>query len=176
MLARIFFPLFVSLASAGIAKRAIKTDVNIYAYGVGINGFEVYADSNSAAVIADNATAVANGLSNITWAIDTTGQAPWNVTATNSSAIGQFYIVPSSDEHQAVGFNSTPPTGAATVGFVVYGRTVEYATDTTYESQFYARNSTTGIYSLMWNSNSSTVGDGIPVVLKTVAPLLLDDI
>ncbi|KAI0451644.1 hypothetical protein F5B21DRAFT_527577 [Xylaria acuta] len=121
------------------------------------------------AVIADNATTLANGLKNITWTIDTAGIAPWNVTITNTSAIGQFYIVPSSNE-QGAGFNTTRPTGAVSVGFVIYGSTVEYATETTYESKFYARNSSTGVWSLMWNSDSETLDDGVPVVLKTIAP------
>ncbi|KAI0536602.1 hypothetical protein GGR58DRAFT_474946 [Xylaria digitata] len=169
MLAWNFFPLLASLALAGIAKRSIETDVSIYAYGVGINGLPIIADVNSMAVIADNATAAANGLRNITWTIDTEGIAPWNVSITNSS-VGQFYIVPSSSEHQAVGFNTTLPAGAATIGFVIYGRTVEYATETTYESQFYAQNSSTGVWNLWWNSNSTTVDDSVPVVLKTVGP------
>ncbi|KAF2971890.1 hypothetical protein GQX73_g1725 [Xylaria multiplex] len=173
MLAWNFLPLLASFASAGISKRSIETDVSIYAYGVGINGLLLSADQNSTAVIADNATAAANGLKNITWTIDTAGIAPWNVSIANSSAIGQFYIVPSSSEHQVVGFNTTLPDGAATTGFVIYGRTVEYATETTYESQFYARNSSTGIWSLWWNSNSTSVDDGVPVVLKTVAPVPL---
>jgi hypothetical protein len=47
MLASNFFPLFASLvASASIGERSIKNNVNIYAYGVGINGFLVYANSN----------------------------------------------------------------------------------------------------------------------------------
>ncbi|TGJ88080.1 hypothetical protein E0Z10_g622 [Xylaria hypoxylon] len=171
MLAWNFFPFLASLASAGIGKRAVQTDVSIYAYGVGINGFLVYADSSSAAVIADNATALANNLQNITWTIDPKGLLPWNVTSTNSSSTGQFYIVPTSTEHQAAGFNTTaPPTGAETVGFVIYGSTVEYATETTYESRFYAQNSSTGVWSLVWNSDSETLDNGVPVVLKTVAP------
>ncbi|KAI0443064.1 hypothetical protein F4803DRAFT_516699 [Xylaria telfairii] len=169
MLAWNFFPFLASLASAGIGKRAIQTDVSIYAYGVGINGFSLFADSNSMAVIADNATALTNGLQNITWTIDTTGVASWNVTTTNSSSLGQFYIVPSSNE-QAAGFNTTPPTGAATVGFVLYGSTIEYATETTYESKFFAQNSSTGVWSLMWNSDAETLDDGVPVVLKIMAP------
>ncbi|KAI1426997.1 hypothetical protein F5Y12DRAFT_224211 [Xylaria sp. FL1777] len=177
MHAKNFFPFLVSLASARIGERAIQKDISIYAYGVGINGFSLYADSTSLAVIADNDTAVANDLKNITWTIDTTGAAPWNVTIANSSTVGQFYIVPSADENQGVGFNTTTPTGAATTGFTIYGSTVEYATETTYESQFYAQNSSTGIWSLMWNSASETPDDGVPVVLKTVAPILsLSDI
>lgn len=46
MLAWNFLPLLASLASAGIGKRAIQTDVSLYAYGVGINGFPLFADSN----------------------------------------------------------------------------------------------------------------------------------
>ncbi|KAI0909945.1 hypothetical protein F4823DRAFT_401180 [Ustulina deusta] len=174
MLAWNYFPFLASLASASIAKRAIQTDVNIYAYGVGIKGLLVSADSDSLAVIADNATALANGLTNVTWTIDTAGLAPWNVTTANSSAIGQLYIVPSATEDQQVGFSTNPPTGASTVGFVIYGSTVEYATETTFESQFYAQNSSTGVWSLMWNADSENLDDGVPVVLKTIAPITIE--
>ncbi|KAI0409407.1 hypothetical protein F4802DRAFT_543735 [Xylaria palmicola] len=167
---RNFLPFFASLASASVARRSIESGAHLYVYGVGINGFSVYADSTLTAVIADNATAVANGLQNTTWSIDTTGGAPWNVTITNSSETGQFYIVHDSADHQAAGFNKTAPTGAATTGFVLYGSTVEYSTGTTYESQFYARNSTNNIWNLMWNTDATTVDDGVPVVLKTIAP------
>ncbi|KAI0976160.1 hypothetical protein F4678DRAFT_416114 [Xylaria arbuscula] len=170
MLARNIFPFLVPVASAIVGERAIQTDVNIYAYGVNITGFQIYADSNSKAVIADNTTALSQGLNNITWAIDTTGSVPWNVTLANSSAIGHFYIVPSSDESQKAGFNTTTPTGAATTGFIIYGSTVEYATGTTYESQFYAQNSSTGIWNLMWSVDSDGLDDGVPIVLKTLAP------
>ncbi|KAI0429670.1 hypothetical protein F5Y09DRAFT_309743 [Xylaria sp. FL1042] len=174
MLAWNLFPFLVSAAAASVRKRTVETDVAIFAYGVGINGYPIYADSNSLAVIADNDTALANNLNNITWTIDTTGAAPWNVTATNSSALGQFYIVPSSDEDQAVGFNTTTATGAETIGFHLYGSTIEYATEDTYESRFYAQNSSSGIWSLMWNTNSSTL-EGVPVVLKTIPPSLPSD-
>ncbi|KAI0468545.1 hypothetical protein F4859DRAFT_206998 [Xylaria cf. heliscus] len=170
------FLLFASLASARIGRRAIQSDVSIYAYGVGINGFQVYANSSLHAVIADDATALANGLKNITWTIDTTGAAPWNVTISNSTQTGQFYIVPSSGEHQGAGFNATAPTGAETGGFVIYGNTVEYATETTYQSQFFAQNSSsTGIWSLVWNSDSATLDDGVPVVLKTQELVPIED-
>ncbi|KAI1310841.1 hypothetical protein F5Y03DRAFT_344101 [Xylaria venustula] len=164
------FPFIVPLAFALIGERAIETDINIYAYGINITGFQIYADSNSKAVIADNTTALAQGLNNITWAIDTKGSVPWNVTLANSSTIGHFYIMPSADESQGAGFNTTTPTGAVTTGFIIYGSTVEYSTATTYESQFYAQNSSTGVYNLMWNVNSESLDDGVPVVLKTIAP------
>jgi hypothetical protein len=81
--------------------------------------------------------------------------------------------VPASNEYQKAGFtvNTTAPTGAANTGFVLYGSTVEYATGTTYESQFYAQNSTTGVWSLMWNADSEAQDGGVPVVLKTSAPV-----
>ncbi|KAI1121076.1 hypothetical protein F5Y10DRAFT_257138 [Nemania abortiva] len=173
MLARNFYMLLASLASVSNAEKA--TNVSIYAYGVGINGLSVYANSNLTAMIADDATALANGLKNITWSIDTTGAAPWNVTIANSSTTGQFYIVPTSDAHEKAGFNKTTPSGAATTGFVIYGSTVEYSTGTTYESQFYAQNSSTGIWSLVWNSDSEDLDDGVPLVLKTIAPVSPDE-
>lgn len=76
------------------------------------------------------------------------------------------------DEFRGAGFvmNSTAPSGAATVGFVIYGSNVEYATETTYESKFYARIVSDGVWSLMWNSNSESQNGSIPVILKTVAP------
>ncbi|GAW12399.1 hypothetical protein EKO27_g6121 [Xylaria grammica] len=169
---RNFLPFLTSLASASVARRTIESDAHLYVYGVGINGFSVYSDSNLMAVIADNDTAVANGLKNTTWSIDTTGSAPWNVTITNSTETGQFYILHDSADHQGAGFNKTAPTGAATTGFVLYGSTVEYSTGTTYESQFYARNSSNNIWNLMWNTDASTLDDGVPVVLKTIAPRL----
>ncbi len=82
--------------------------------------------------------------------------------------------MPSATEDQQVGFSTNPPTGASTVGFVIYGSTVEYATETTFESQFYAQNSSTGVWSLMWNANSENLDDGIPVVLKTIAPITIE--
>ncbi|KAI1358240.1 hypothetical protein F5Y08DRAFT_322323 [Xylaria arbuscula] len=170
MLAWKFLPFISSLGAASIAKRSIETDITIYVYGVGINGLAVSADSDSNAVMADNITASTYGLRNVTWTIDSTGSLPWNVTITNSSvdATGQFYILPSKNE--GVGFATSPPTDAATAGFVVYGRTVQYATETTYESMFYAKNSSTGIWSLMWCSDLDDSDDGVPVVLKTIAP------
>ncbi|KAI0816755.1 hypothetical protein GGR55DRAFT_628445 [Xylaria sp. FL0064] len=174
MFAWSFFPLLVSAAAASIGKRTVQTNVTVFAYGVGIRGYPIYADSNLLAVVSDNNTALANNLNNITWTIDTTGESPWNVTATNSSTLGHFYIVPSSDEDQAVGFNTTTATGAATTGFHLYGSTIEYATDSTYESKFYAQNSSSGVWSLMWNSNNETL-EGVPVVLKTIPPPLPSD-
>lgn len=81
--------------------------------------------------------------------------------------------MPTTDQYQKAGFtvNTTAPTGAANTGFVLYGSTVEYATGTTYESQFYAQNGTTGVWSLMWNTNSTAQEGGVPVVLKTLAPV-----
>ncbi|KAI0096164.1 hypothetical protein GGR51DRAFT_544073 [Nemania sp. FL0031] len=176
MLSRNFYLSLASIASLAFVSNGEKTsNVNIYAYGVGINGLSVYANSNLTAMIADDATALANGLKNITWTIDTEGAAPWNVTVANSSETGQFYIVPTSNAHQNAGFNKTVPSGAVTTGFVIYGSTVEYATGTTYESQFYAQNSSTGIWSLVWNSDSEELDDGVPLVLKTIAPVSPDE-
>lgn len=45
MLAWKFSPLLIPLAFASIGERAIRSDVRIYAYGVGIDGLPIYADS-----------------------------------------------------------------------------------------------------------------------------------
>lgn len=167
-----------ALAAVGLGslheKRSIKTDKTIYAYGMnGINGFPVYADETGLAVIAANGTNTSS-LYDVKWTIDTTGKSAWNVSLNSTEDDASFYIVPDGDGYVPAGFtmNDTAPDGAETMGFVLYGSDIMFASGDTYLYQFWASNtSTTGLWNLTWNvDGDSSDGSVVPVMLKAKAP------
>ncbi|KAF2995156.1 hypothetical protein E8E14_000700 [Neopestalotiopsis sp. 37M] len=168
---------FAALAVGGLAtlheQRSTITNKTIYAYGMnGIEGYPVYSDENGLAVIAANGTDT-SGLFEVKWTIDTTGTAAWNVSLNSTEDDASFYIVPDGDGYVPVGFtiNDTAPDGAATVGFVLYGSDIMFASGDTYLYQFWASNtSTTGLWNVTWNVDGDKADGSVPVMLKPKAP------
>ncbi|TVY82301.1 hypothetical protein LSUE1_G002249 [Lachnellula suecica] len=170
-----FLVLAVGAAAVpSISKRGTMTDMKIYAYGVGINGLPILADSTGNAYVSTADVQPAN-LSSLVWTISTDGATEWTVAynSTNSTTTsnGTLYIIPTTDTYGAVGFG-TAPSGAVTTPFYVYGEQVQYLTDSLLEAQFWAKtiNGTTESQ-IMWNSDGSSQTDSTPVVLKTTGPV-----
>ncbi|KAH8649786.1 hypothetical protein BX600DRAFT_554273 [Xylariales sp. PMI_506] len=153
-------------------KRSVLTDVVVYAYGDGISGLPVYADENGLAVLSADSVS-SSTLSNLTWSIDTTGSAAWNASFSGTTAQGNFYIINATDGYAPTGFNvlnNTAPSNALTTGFVVYGSQVMYSTGSTYLAQFWAQaqNDSETLWNVVWNSDSTTTSDIVPITLKIV--------
>ncbi|CZR56711.1 uncharacterized protein PAC_06600 [Phialocephala subalpina] len=168
-------PLLAGLCSAvpHHSKRAVTTGVQLYAYGTNISGLPLYYGVNDGlAYIGDNPPST---YSNLTWDIDSTGSLPWNATISNSSQVGTFYIVTTTSSYEQAGFISknqtTNITDAATTGFAMFGGQVVYIDDSEYEAQFWAETtSTTGVWSLKWNTDGTSEDNSTPVVIKKTAP------
>ncbi|RDW74924.1 hypothetical protein BP6252_06066 [Coleophoma cylindrospora] len=136
-------------------KRSIATDMTIYAYGTGISGLPVRANSNGD--------------------IDTKGESAWNVTSNTTTTSSTFYIVTTTDAFAPAGFlsaNATASTGVETLGFALYGSSVAFISDSTYLSQFWATKVSDDEYTINWNVNGSDHANSIPVNLKITAPTL----
>ncbi|ORY63849.1 uncharacterized protein BCR38DRAFT_474443 [Pseudomassariella vexata] len=172
--------LAVGASAAPQNKRDVETNVTIYAWGTGLSGLPVFAGTDGIAYMAASPPA---NLSALTWDIDITGTAPWNVTmaenstssSVNTTNSRSFFIVSSSDAYAPCGFvpkNGSMPEGGQTAGFIKWGSDVMVKNGSTYTSQFWAQStSDEGIWSLMWNSDGSSQDNAIPVLLKTTAPV-----
>ncbi|KUJ20826.1 uncharacterized protein LY89DRAFT_779523 [Mollisia scopiformis] len=157
-------------------KRAATSDVTIYAYGSTIAGRPILADSSGNAYVSNAEVQPAN-LSSITWSISPKGTADWTVTlnSTNSTTTtsGVFYIIPSDDSYEPVGFviNGTTPSGTVTSGFLTYGSVVQYKADSVLTSEFWAEEiEGTDQYLIKWNADGSHKDGAIPVTLQTTGP------
>lgn len=102
--------------------------------------------------------------------------SPWNATvmAKNSTSDkATFYVVITDSAFDPAGFhraNDTAPTGASMKGFFRYGSQIMHANDGTYESKFWAQEtSVDGLYKLIWNVNNVDKDDAIPVTIKTAS-------
>jgi hypothetical protein len=67
------------------------------------------------------------------------------------------------------------PTGATTSGFTWYGTILAYYdSDDNLEMKFWATpTNTTGVWALKWNSDGTSDGVSVPVVLKSTPPTVL---
>lgn len=85
-----------------------------------------------------------------------------------------FYIIPTSDAFYAAGFideGTTPPSGAVTTGFVLWGDDVMYISGNKYLAQFWAvPMAADGMYELHWNSDGRNHDGAVPVSLKPTSP------
>jgi hypothetical protein len=97
---------------------------------------------------------------------------PWNVT-TADGVSGHFYIDTTADAYNPAGFtrNSTTPTGADTIGFLIYGSNVMFQSSVNLLSQFWAQNTTAGVWTLKWNVDGANEDTSVPVLLKITAPV-----
>lgn len=104
--------------------------------------------------------------------IDTTGAAAWNVSLNATQSSASFYIIPDGEDYIPAGFtiNGTVPDGAATEGFVLYGNDIEFMSDNTYLYQFWAKNTSDGLFSIVWNTQGTAEDGAVPIYLKPTAP------
>ncbi len=115
----------------------------------------------------------------LTWQISTSSGTTLNATSNSTgNSVGALYIVDSDASFAAAGFitnNSTVPSGAVTSGFRLFGGQLVYLdSNGTMEAQFWATTtSSTGVWSLMWNSAGTSEDNSVPVAIKTKAPAAL---
>lgn len=98
-----------------------------------------------------------------------------NSTNSTTTTTGTFYIIPTTDAFDPVGFissNETAPIGAETDGFRTYGTQVMYTDGTTYKAQFWALQTSNGTteWEIYWNESGDLQDGAVPVTLKTTAP------
>ncbi|KAK6196878.1 hypothetical protein LQW54_011081 [Pestalotiopsis sp. IQ-011] len=166
--------LVTSVAAAPHEKRSLQTGKTVYAYGMNITGFPVYADQDGLAVVADPKNKNTE-LSTVTWTMDSVGALAWNVSfdarrdASNvTQDTASFYILPDAGFAQS-GFtvNGSSPAAAETLGFVLYGRDVMFQSGDSLLSQFWAQNTSDGYWNLVWNTDGDSVSNSVPVMLLT---------
>ncbi|KAJ4393478.1 hypothetical protein N0V93_002690 [Gnomoniopsis smithogilvyi] len=157
-------------------KRATG-DIDLYAYGTGISGLELWGGSDGKAYIATSDIGQANSsLLQLIWA-SPSADSSWQVTQGRNgttTTLTDFYIVTTSDAFEDCGFqgsNETAPSGASMTGFMKYGSQIIWSSGDDYVSQFWAQETETdGLYKLKWNSAGVDRADSVPVTIKTAAP------
>jgi hypothetical protein len=95
-----------------------------------------------------------------------------NSTNSTGTTSGTFYIIPTADAYEPVGFivNGTTPTGAVTEPFWTYGQVVQYEASSILSSNFWAEGiEGTDQYLIRWNSAGSLKDTAVPVLLKTLS-------
>jgi len=162
--------LFGAANAAAISQKR-ATAVELYAYGTGISGLQVYFGDNLAYLGNPEPIKVPR-ISNLTFTTTS------NEQVSVSSASGQWsadnnpvlYINPNGFSQAGFVFsNDTTYDNQTTTGFSWYGTDLGwYTADWDFQLLFWAvETSVDGLYKLYWNPDSATYTTGTAVVLKS---------
>lgn len=128
--------------------------------------------SNPGLAYISSASSLPSTLSSIAWDVTTDSTTTWNVSTSNSTSVGNFFIDTST--YAPAGFtstNTTLSTNTTTTGFSLFGGQVVFVVDSQYESQFWAQTTDTdGVWAVYWNANATAEDNSVPIVVKTLAP------
>ncbi|KAI5851627.1 hypothetical protein DFP73DRAFT_629058 [Morchella snyderi] len=170
----------VSAAAIGSVKRqTTDTTFGLYAYNKNITGLPVFYGDGIAYIGNVLPANLTNESVNVTFTPQTSDSTTWtaspNTTDVEWSTSPYLYINPASGAFDSVGFvNSTSdlPTGAVTSGFFFYGQSVMYqGSSGSMDAKFWAEpTSQKDLWILKWNSDGTSQGQSIPVVLKSTPP------
>ncbi|KAK0638137.1 hypothetical protein DIS24_g10111 [Lasiodiplodia hormozganensis] len=159
---------------AGITKRKAETNATLVAYGTNTSSWPIaYGIDDGLLYITQTPDDTNNNLTPVSWDLPSITGENWIVNATfaNGTKAGSLYIRP--EEDNAVGvlpMTSITNINGTVTGFALFATQLVYNNNSQLEAQFWAEaTNTTGIYSLVWNSDGvGSTEDSWPVVIKGV--------